>query len=141
MRLPAALATRTPAEHEAWLARTVEAPIEPELPIVDPHHHLWTHVEPAYLLDELRADTGSGHNVVATVFLQCFWAYRTSGPEGMKPVGETEFVASVAAEAQKRKTHANVCAGIVGFADAIPDADERGRRCGRGRACWRNAAT
>src|SRR5439155_19580621 len=57
------------------------------------------------------------HNVVATVFLQCFWAYRTVGLEEMRPVGETEFVASVAAEAERRKTGARVCAAIVGYVD------------------------
>ena len=63
------MATRTPAEHEEWLSRTREAAIDPTVPIVDAHHHLWTHVEPPYLLDELLADTGSGHNVTATVFI------------------------------------------------------------------------
>ena len=57
-----------------WLAQTVEPALEPELPICDPHHHLWDgradRVEPRYMLDELMADTGSGHNIVSTVFVE-----------------------------------------------------------------------
>jgi predicted TIM-barrel fold metal-dependent hydrolase len=75
--------------------------LEPDLPIVDPHHHLWDRPGSRYYL-ELLADLNSGHKIVATVFLQCFWSYRTEGPEEMRPVGETEFVASVAAEAERR---------------------------------------
>lgn len=106
-----------PTPNPAWLAKLSEDILDPDLPIVDPHHHLWNHHGNTYFLDELLADLTSGHNIVATVFLQCFWAYRTDGPDAMKPVGETEFVVSVAAEAERRKTHAKVCAGIVGFAD------------------------
>jgi L-fuconolactonase len=50
-----------------WLAQVKEEILEPELPICDPHHHLWDHPGRRYLLDELLADTGSGHNVLATV--------------------------------------------------------------------------
>jgi len=111
------LILKHPIPNPAWLALLTEDILEPELPIVDPHHHLWDHGGNTYFLDELLADLGSGHNVVATVFLQCFWAYRTSGQQELRPVGETEFVASVAADAERRKTTARVCAGIVGYAD------------------------
>jgi predicted TIM-barrel fold metal-dependent hydrolase len=100
-----------------WLGKLREDILDPDLPIVDPHHHLWDRPGSRYYLDELLADVNTGHNVVATVFLQCFWAYRTTGPEEMRPVGETEFVASVAAEAERRKTRARVCAAIVGHVD------------------------
>lgn len=106
-----------PTPNPAWLARLTEDALEPDLPIVDPHHHLWNHHGNTYFLDQLLADLNTGHNIVATVFLQCFWAYHETGPEAMKPVGETAFVASVAAEAARRKTHARICAGIVGYAD------------------------
>ena len=53
---------------EAWLAKQAKEPIlEPDLPIVDPHHHLWAHANHRYLLDELLADTATGHNITATV--------------------------------------------------------------------------
>src|SRR5258707_6030345 len=100
----------------AWLDRLHEDIIEPDLPIVDPHHHLWDR-SGGYLLDELLADTGSGHNITATVYVQCGYAYRPDGPEAFKPVGETEFVASVAEEAARRGAKTRVCAGIVGYAD------------------------
>jgi L-fuconolactonase len=100
----------------AWLAQYREEILEPELAIIDPHHHLWDH-HGGYFLDELLADTDAGHNIVATVFLQCGYAYRKGGPEERKPVGETEFVVGIAKEAERRRTKTRVCAGIVGAAD------------------------
>jgi len=99
-----------------WLAQYSEDALEPALPIVDPHHHLWDR-EGGYLLDELLADTGSGHNVVATVFVQCGYAYRSTGPDELKSLGETEFVAGVARESERRKTKTRAVAGIVGAVD------------------------
>ncbi|MBO0730691.1 MAG: amidohydrolase, partial [Acidimicrobiaceae bacterium] len=75
-----------------------EAPLEPDLPICDPHHHLWDRPGNRYMLEELRADTGSGHNVRTTVFVECLSAWLADGPEPYRPVGETGFVA---AEAQR----------------------------------------
>jgi L-fuconolactonase len=97
---------------------TTEEILEPDLPICDPHHHLWDHPGHRYLLDELLADTGSGHNVVATVFVECMSMYRATGPEELRPVGETEFVNGVAAmSASGRYGPTRVAAGIVSFAD------------------------
>jgi len=120
-----------------------EAIIDPDLPIIDPHHHLWDrrqvmHLIPPpshpfehisyrkghYLLDQLLEDTGSGHNIVATVYLECRSMYRAAGPTEMKPVGETEFVNGVAAMAASGlygKTLA--CAGIVSTAELLLGAD------------------
>jgi predicted TIM-barrel fold metal-dependent hydrolase len=101
----------------AWLDLVVEPIVEQERPIVDPHHHLWRRPEfGSYLLPELWADTGSGHNIEKTVFVECRASYRDSGPDHLKPVGETEFVAAIAAESKRRKGHA-VIAGIVAHAD------------------------
>jgi L-fuconolactonase len=111
------LVVEHPNPNPEWLAKLREDIIDPALPIIDPHHHLWDRPGSKYYLDELLADTGSGHNVVATVFLQCFWAYRTTGPEELRPVGETEFVAAIADEAIRRNTHTKACAGIVGHVD------------------------
>jgi predicted TIM-barrel fold metal-dependent hydrolase len=105
-------------EREQWLALVKEEILEPELPICDPHHHLWDHPGRRYLLDEVLADTGSGHKVVATVFVECMSMYRADGPEAMRPVGETEFVNGVAAmSASGRYGATRVAAGIVSFAD------------------------
>src|SRR5579864_8029792 len=80
-----------------WLDRRKEPILDPALPIVDPHHHLWDRPGWRYLLDDLLLDTNSGHNIVATVFVQCRSMHRATGPEEFKPVGETEFVNGVAA--------------------------------------------
>jgi predicted TIM-barrel fold metal-dependent hydrolase len=100
-----------------------ESILEPDLPICDPHHHLWDHPTNRYLLDELLADTGSGHRVVSTVFVECASMYRARGREAMKPVGETEFVNGIAAmSASGRYGETRVAAGIVSFADLTQGA-------------------
>ncbi len=106
------------SDRERWLAQVTEDVLEPTLPICDPHHHLWDHPGRRYLLDELLADTGSGHNVVATVFVECMSMYRADGQLALRPVGETEFVNGVAAmSASGRYGPPRVAAGIVSFAD------------------------
>jgi L-fuconolactonase len=105
-------------DREQWLAQVTEEILEPERPICDPHHHLWDYPGQRYLLDELLADTGSGHHIVATVFVECVSMYRADGPEAMRAVGETEFVNGVAAmSASGRYGPTRVGAGIVAFAD------------------------
>lgn len=84
---------------EDWLARLREDVIEPDLPIVDPHHHLWHRADERYLLPEMLADMNDGHDVRATVFVQCRSMYRRTGPEASRPVGEVEFVNGIAAQA------------------------------------------
>src|ERR1700693_4976761 len=103
---------------QAWLDRRREPILEPELPIIDPHHHLWDRPDWRYLLDDLLADTGTGHNILATVYVQARAMYCADGPEEMKPVGETEFVNGVAAMcASGAYGKIRVAAGIVGHAD------------------------
>lgn len=115
-----------------------EAVIEPDLPIVDPHHHLWLETAgsladrdpvadpysymrltaPRYLFEELHADCADGHRIVATVYAQCGSMYRASGPPEMASVGEVEFANGVAAMfASGRFGETRACEGIVGFAD------------------------
>src|ERR1700704_4073301 len=106
------------APREDWLARApAEAIIEPELPIIETHHHLWS--EPGrYLLEEVSGDTARGHNVEATVFIDCRQSYRVDGPVELRPVGEVEYVARLAAQADANRLHkTRVAAGIVGYAD------------------------
>src|SRR5262245_36755959 len=96
----------------------MEEILEPTRPICDPHHHLWDHPGRRYLLDELLADTGSGHNVVSTVFVECMSMYRAGGAPDLRPVGETEFVNGVAAmSASGGFGPTRVASGIVSFAD------------------------
>lgn len=119
--------------------------LEPELPIVDPHHHLWDRPTeilknlppsdhgfmdiirdiPRYLLDELLKDLKSGHNVRGTVYMECGAMYRADGPEALRCVGETEFVNGVAAmTASGLYGEVRACAGIVGHADLRYEAVE-----------------
>ena len=102
-----------------WLARGLEEALEPELPIVDAHHHLWDRQNWRYLFDEYVADVaGSGHNITASVFMQCQAMYRAEGPTAMRVVGETEFVNGVAAmSASGNYGPQRLCAGIVSHAD------------------------
>ena len=102
-----------------WLDRRREEIIEPELPIVDPHHHLVDRPETGrYLLPDLLADIGSGHTVTATVYLEWLSMYRAQGPVERRPIGEIEFANGVAAMAASGTYGTTkVCAGIVGYAD------------------------
>jgi predicted TIM-barrel fold metal-dependent hydrolase len=107
---------------DAWVSLSREPIIEPDLPIIDPHHHLWDRLEDRpgtrYMLEDLLEDTGCGHNITGTVFVQCRAVYRAAGPEEMRPIGETEFVNGVAAmSASGAYGPARICAGIVGYAD------------------------
>jgi len=118
--------------------------IDSERPIIDPHHHLWDRrgfaapapgaypfekaisLSPLYLLDQLNADMQAGHNIVATVFLECGAFYRADGPPALRAVGETEFVNGVAAmSASGLYGPARACAGIVGHADLMAGAAVR----------------
>src|ERR1700754_3711729 len=93
--------------------------LEPRLPIIDPHHHLWDWPEalvkslppeiadhgftdivrtvPRYLLDELLADLQSPHKFIGPFYVKWGAFYRPDGPDALKCVGETEFVNGVAA--------------------------------------------
>lgn len=112
----------TPSTNKAWLDQVVEETLEPELPICDPHHHLWEfrmdRVAHRYLMDEILADLNAGHNIVSTVFIECAAMYKTDGPEAFRVVGETEFVNGIAAmSASGLYGDCKVAAGIVGSAN------------------------
>ena len=100
-----------------WLARRTEPVLEPDLRIVDAHHHLWERDGWRYMADDLLGDLRSGHNVVATVFMQAQTRYHRDGPRELRPVGETAFAARVAADSEGREGVPRLCAAIVGHAD------------------------
>lgn len=98
---------------DQWLDQVVEEILEPDLEIIDPHHHLWPAGEGLpYGLAELEADLSSGHHVVGTVFVECGAAYTRGDADPFAPVAETRFVAAQAAAATRPGI-----AGIVGTAD------------------------
>ncbi len=92
-----------------------EAILSPDLPIIDPHHHLMNHYNMVYEIDDLKADMADGHNVLATVYVECRRGYRESGPPELAPVGETETVQAIVSALPPSKTR--FCAGIVAHAD------------------------
>src|SRR5262245_50022484 len=106
-----------------WLALTSESPLEPELPICDPHHHFWDRrlervPYQRYLLDELNVDIYCGHNVRSTVFIECRSMYRPSDAAQTRPVGEVEFVQGLAAaSASGLYGPARAAAAIIGHAN------------------------
>ncbi len=103
--------------NDEWLSQTPEPALDPDLPIVDPHHHLWERPGNKYMLDEIVVDTAS-HNVRQTVYIECTSMYRRTGPDHFRPVGETEFVQGIAAQSTSGGYGATeVAAGIVGTAD------------------------
>lgn len=101
-----------------WRALHREDVIEPQMPIVDAHHHLWARPDDRYFLDDFLADAQSGHNIVASVFVECGQFYRKGAPALMAPIGEVEFANGIAAMAASgHYGNALVAAGIVGTAD------------------------
>lgn len=108
-----------PDPNPAWLALLEEEALEPALPIVDAHHHLWEEPGNRYLLEDLVADLASGHNIVATVFVQCHYGYRESGPDHLRAVGETEQIEAIRRQGERRRPQSRPCAAIVGFADLL----------------------
>lgn len=113
-------------EHDntAWRALLQEEILEPDIPIIDAHHHLWDKVGQTYLLKEYLADLRSGHNIRASVYVECGSYYRSTGPEMMNRLGEVEFVNGEAAKAAALPPeNPQVCAAIVGAADLTYGAE------------------
>jgi predicted TIM-barrel fold metal-dependent hydrolase len=109
-----------------WLALRQEEVIDPQRPIVDPHHHLWDRGGQRYLIEEITGDIASGHNIIATVYVEARSMYRAGGPEALRPVGEVEFANGAAAmSASGGYGPAAVCAGIVGHVNLLQGEDAR----------------
>jgi predicted TIM-barrel fold metal-dependent hydrolase len=126
MNTPTSIFSETQRPNDEWLARAIPEPVlEPDLPIIDPHLHFWHHKSGyRYFVEEFARDAvESGHNIEATVFVECNAMYRANGPEHLKSVGETEFAVGMAAMAGSGKyTKARGAAGIVAYADLTLDA-------------------
>ena len=119
---------RDDAALKAWLAKCpTEAALEPDLPIIDPHHHFWDMPHRGhYLLPELLDDIGGGHKIISTVFLECRAMYRKDGPREMAALGEVEFVTGIAAmSASGGYGPCRVAEGIVGGGDLSVGASVR----------------
>ncbi|WP_175714178.1 amidohydrolase family protein [Burkholderia ambifaria] len=151
LAVPAWADTRTPADNGAsrmttqgnylavrndWLASALEPALEPDLPIVDAHHHFYERPGWIYMLDDYLQDARSGHNIQASVYMQALTRYRDAGPVELKPVGETAYIAGVTEPLQH--SGPAVAKGIVGHADLrlgerVRDVLEAHLDAGRGR--------
>jgi len=105
-----------------------ETALDPTLPIVDAHHHLYDRLADRfaalsggrrkYLIDELLQDMCGGHNIAATVFVDADAMYRAEGPAEYRVVGETEFANGQAAmSASGLYGPCRIAAGIVSTTD------------------------
>lgn len=128
--------------NEAWLAQVQEDIIDPDRPIIDPHHHLWRDKKvPIYELEDLWTDTGSGHNIVGTVFVECGADYRQDGPESLRSVGETEYVVASARVSKRDAADGKPpILGIVSHADlrlgaAVVEVLDAHAQAGEGLLC------
>jgi predicted TIM-barrel fold metal-dependent hydrolase len=105
---------------EDWLAQYTEEIIDSKRPIVDPHHHLWDRGGLRYMIEEMSTDIASGHNIIATVYVDCRSMYRARGAEAFRPVGEVEFANGVAAmSASGGYGPAQICAGIISHTNLL----------------------
>lgn len=104
------------------MTRPQRQALDPDREIVDPHHHLWQRADIGnYLLADLHADCATGHHITETVFVECGASYSSGGPEHLRVVGETEFVAAIAEESEQ--ADGPTIAGIVAHADLALDPD------------------
>lgn len=103
-------------DNDAWLDQVQEVALDPDREIVDPHHHLWEGPQLFYTLENLHKDTGCGHNVVQTVFMECGASYDRDAPDAFAPVGETRFVTRTAKESAAKAGEATIAA-LVAHAD------------------------
>ncbi|MGH8667176.1 MAG: amidohydrolase family protein, partial [Burkholderiales bacterium] len=111
-------------DNAQWRALRREEILEPDLAIVDAHHHLWQRGRSRYLIDEYLAEAEGGHAIRASVYVECGSFYRARASELMAPVGEVEFANGVAAMAASESFGSTrVAAGIVGTADLTIGAE------------------
>ena len=96
---------------------TDETALDPDLPICDPHHHLWRRPDNPYLLHDFLRDATGGHRIVASVAVECGAMYREAGPAELRPVGETEFLEEIADDNSRAGNATAVASAIVAYAD------------------------
>jgi L-fuconolactonase len=107
---------------QEWLNQLIEDPILPNIPIIDPHHHLWDVGFGRYYIEELLEDiNSSGHNIVSTVYIMSSSntkIYSKDGLEEFKPLTEIEFATSEGKRADLiPNNRVKVNASIVGSVD------------------------
>lgn len=101
---------------DAWRSLTAEPALEPEIPICDPHHHLWEYPDSTYLTGEFLGELG-GHRLTHSVFVECLQHYRGTGAPHLRAVGETEWIERTVAATDAIPGSPRIAAGVVAFAD------------------------
>lgn len=108
------------AVNETWLAQTTEPPLDPDLPIIDSHHHLWDRPSQrpteSYVGENYLQDASAGHRIVGSVYVECNSMYRMDSPVALRPVGETDYVNALAKRLGASQP-VRLCSAIVGYAD------------------------
>jgi len=95
----------------------------PDLPIIDPHVHMWNRGGFDYFAPELLADVHDGHRVEKTIYVECHMGYNTDPREALQPVGETEYVMEQVKQAGS--SDHDLAAGILGCANLMLGAEVR----------------
>lgn len=94
--------------------------LEPELPIIDSHHHIWDRAGARYMMDDWLADINAGHRIIGSVYCEASEFQRKDGPEWLRPLGEVEYANGLGAVgASGHYGDCRFCAGIVGKADML----------------------
>jgi predicted TIM-barrel fold metal-dependent hydrolase len=103
-----------------WLSLSDEEPVDPEVALIDAHHHLWDKPDGRYMREEMAADIAGGHNVVATVFVEARPNHETTGDPALCSLKETRMAAAVAVACERRTPSGpRVAAAIVGYVDLL----------------------
>lgn len=103
-----------------WLAKRKEAVLDPELEIVDPHHHLWALPNQSYLLPDYRSDLETGHRVTASIYMEASMGYDAGNPDPLASASEINF-------ALEAREYGNgvICDGIVFYVNLRRGDDAR----------------
>lgn len=102
-----------------WLSLHREEALEPDLPIIDAHHHLWERDAGSYRVEDFLADAASGHDIRASVFVECKTNYAQQAEPEMASLGEARFAADEARTAALLGSSVRVANVQVGFADLM----------------------
>ena len=113
-----------PLPNPEWLGKLTEEILEPGLPIVDPHHHLWDHPGSRYLLDELLTDLVRVTTSSRPCSSSAARAIARAVPRKCARSAKASSFGRIAEESDRRGTKAKICAGTVSFADLrLPNVD------------------
>lgn len=111
---------------EEWVNSHQEPTIDPVMPIIDCHHHVWALGSP-YLVPQLLVDLYSGHNIRATVYVEAArFMFHAEGDPRFACLGEVEAINQIGESfATGLYGPSMACAGIVANPDLTQGAAVR----------------